>query len=230
MSEALIMEIEASTELLMRKYFRDGGRVLDVGVGLGGLLSRIENANRHGMDISLKYLEQAKSRGIDVCMSKVEDMPYSHELFDMVVTTDVLEHVFNFNVAVENILSVLKVGGILVVRVPYRENLSHYLRQDCPYDYVHLRNFDEWSLMLQFEKEFRCKTLEIQKTGYCGGTLRLPLPPIPKLRGAVARCIDACKFLGSRTHRKISKFLRQPSEINVVFQKTHRTGFDSCAA
>jgi 2-polyprenyl-3-methyl-5-hydroxy-6-metoxy-1,4-benzoquinol methylase len=74
-------------------------------------------------------------------MSRIEDMPYKKGHFDVVVTTDVLEHVFDLNLAVSKILSVVKNDGVIVVRVSYKENLEGYLHPNFPYDLVHLRSF-----------------------------------------------------------------------------------------
>ncbi len=103
----------------------------------------------------------AQSKGIDVAYAKLEDMPYQDGVFDMVMATDVLEHVLDLHAATTQMLRVLKPGGHLIIRVPYREDLEVYLRTDLPYEFIHLRNFDEHSLRLHFQKIFRCEVLEI---------------------------------------------------------------------
>jgi 2-polyprenyl-3-methyl-5-hydroxy-6-metoxy-1,4-benzoquinol methylase len=173
-NENLWNEIETSTEDIIRRYTNNSKiKILDVGVGMGRLLEKFPTLDRFGMDISRRYLKYAKSKGIEVCMSKIEDMPYVENFFDIVVSTDVLEHVLDLNLAVEKIIATLKNGGILVVRVPYKEDLSSYLSQDCPYDFVHLRNFDENSLKILFEKIFKLEVVEFSYTGYQGGGLNL---------------------------------------------------------
>jgi 2-polyprenyl-3-methyl-5-hydroxy-6-metoxy-1,4-benzoquinol methylase len=66
------------------------------------------------------------------------------------VCADVLEHVLDLNLVCAKILSVLRPGGILIVRDPYREDLRAYTVPSCPYKFIHLRNFDENSLQLLF--------------------------------------------------------------------------------
>ena len=104
-------------------------------------------------------LALARSRGIDACFARAEDLPYCDELFDTVVATDVLEHVQDLYGVVEEMYRVLKVGGHLIVRVPYCENLQGYVANEYPYEYAHLRNFDEYSLQLQLCRPRHARTL-----------------------------------------------------------------------
>jgi SAM-dependent methyltransferase len=87
-------------------------------------------------------------------------MPFLDNTFDMVVTTDVLEHVIDLNYCCQQILRVLRPGGTLIIRVPNLEDLSGYLDKNIPYEYVHLRNFDLYGLRLLFEKIFHCTYLD----------------------------------------------------------------------
>ena len=213
-------EIESSTEILINRYVPEAGsKILDVGVGMGRLLERFPSMQRYGMDVSRGYLKHAKHKGINVCLSLIEDMPYRLNYFDAVVSTDVLEHVLDLNLAVKNILRVLKKDGILIIRVPLEEDLSTYLDEDYPYDLVHLRTFDEASLRLLFEKIFNVSVLEIGLTGYRGGPLRIG----SKLRiynSLVNRFLRMVKFFSDNVYYSISRFTCKPVEINVVIQNS----------
>ncbi len=166
MSEGYWEAIEKDTVSLMHKYSKPGDRILDVGVGLGRLLDYLPNTyEKHGTDISFHYLKRAKAKRIDVVYAKIEDMPYPPGYFDLIVCTDVLEHVFNLHLCIEKILHVLKPGGHLLVRVPYREDLGYYLKSKIPYKYVHLRNFDEHNMELMFTKIFDCAMTEKKLSG-----------------------------------------------------------------
>lgn len=158
--EALWLELERSTRTLVERYAPAGSRVLDVGVGLGRLLGPLAQYERCGIDISFDYLKRARETGIEVAFSRIEDMPYADESFDLVMVTDVLEHVFDLHHCTREILRVLKPGGALVIRVPYKEDLEVYLSEDLPYEFIHLRAFDEASLRLHFSKIFGMKFLE----------------------------------------------------------------------
>ncbi len=221
MDEQHWLEIEASTEVLLRKHAFAGAKVLDVGVGMGRLLERFPDLDRFGMDISLGYLTVAARKSIKVCMSKIEDMPFTSEYFDLCVCTDVLEHVLDLNLAVKRILDVLKPGGALIVRVPYREDLSGYLAPDFPYDLVHLRTFDEPELVLLFTKIFRQHVEEISKAGWAGGTARW-VSEIRYVRGVLRLMrILLSKLLPSR-RLSLARLFNHPTEINIVVRKSDR--------
>jgi SAM-dependent methyltransferase len=157
---ALWFELELSTRTLVEKYVTPGSRILDVGVGLGRVIGPLPQYERYGIDISLDYLKHTRGMEIAVAYALAEDMPYPDAYFDAVVSCDVLEHVQGYDAAVQQILRVLKPGGHLILRVPYREDLEVYLQDGLAYEYIHLRNFDEHSLRLYFEKIQRCKLLE----------------------------------------------------------------------
>ena len=98
------------------------------------MLQQFPALQRYGMDISQGYLEVSKAAGIDVCYSRLEDMPYHANTFDIIVCTDVLEHVLDLHRCCERLLDVLKDSGVLIVRVPVYEDLSRYLDPAFPYD------------------------------------------------------------------------------------------------
>jgi 2-polyprenyl-3-methyl-5-hydroxy-6-metoxy-1,4-benzoquinol methylase len=183
MEEELWVSLEASTREYIKRHVAKGSRILDVGVGLGRLLEPLTEYERFGVDISLEYLSIAKSRGIEVALAKIEELPYTPEFFDAIVICDVLEHVFDLNFCCERILACLRPGGVLIVRVPYREDLSAYLDEQLPYEFVHLRNFDESSLRLHFQKIFGLHYLEsASTTPYLQGTPRLKLRLLPEVQ------------------------------------------------
>lgn len=165
MSEDYWQKLEDTTLKHVAQYLKEGDKVLDVGVGLGRMLEKVTNkVDKYGVDISLSYLKEAKAKGIDVCLAKIEEMPFIDEHFDVIICTDVLEHVFDFFGSVNQILRVLKKDGTLILRVPYREDLSSYVDYH-QYDFVHLRNFDEDLIKLQFNKIFNCEVIDLEAHG-----------------------------------------------------------------
>ena len=173
--------LENSTRDLINKYVPLGGKVLDVGVGQGRLLGSLKNYKKYGFDISMGCLELAKKNNINVAFAKIEEIPYKKNFFDAVVVTDILEHVLDLNFCSEKILSCLKPGGLLFVRVPFKEDTSAYLDENYPYKFVHLRSFDESTLRLHFEKIFGLKFIEHKTVApYLQGSPRLKIRLLPQ--------------------------------------------------
>ncbi|OGW38651.1 MAG: hypothetical protein A2Y97_07385 [Nitrospirae bacterium RBG_13_39_12] len=222
--EDLWIQYENSTIELIRKYAKQGDTILDVGVGLGRLLSDFPELQRYGMDISFGYLDLAQSKWIEVCYALVEDMPYQERIFDMVVCTDILEHMLDLNLSVGKILSVLKDRGILIARVPYREDLSWYVSPECKYKYVHLRNFDENSLRLLFEQVFGCEVIEMVNAGYDAAYVnRLKFATLipERFRWRLSKLFLKVRKLSKPLYEALLKKIYYSFEINIVLRKSN---------
>lgn len=165
MAQYLVEELESKTVATIRKFSKPGDKILDAGVGYGGLLGRLPELERFGVDISMSYLRRIPD-DLDVCFAKLENLPYKDEVFDLVVSTDVLEHVIDLNKVVDELIRVLKKNGTLVIRVPFDENLSSYLSESMPYEYVHLRKFCKSCLELLFGKVKKMEILYEEKMGF----------------------------------------------------------------
>ena len=179
--EDLWKGLERSTQAIVQRHLSPGSTILDVGVGLGRLLDPLSEFDRYGVDISQDYLARAREVGIRVAFARAEELPFADSVFDAVVACDVLEHVLDLNVVCREMLRVLKPGGLLVVRVPSREDLSVYLRDDLPYELIHLRNFDLSGVRLLFQKIFGMSFVEGSEVcPYLQGSPRLRLRLLPE--------------------------------------------------
>jgi SAM-dependent methyltransferase len=217
--EALWVEQENAIAGLVARYSQPGQRVLDVGVGLGRLLARFPLLDRRGLDISLDYLEQARNRGIKVCLSLVEEMPFKDGTFDLVVASHVLEHVLDLNLSVRRMLAALKPDGVLIVQVPYREDLTPYTDPSVPYRFVHLRSFDTASLRLLFERVFDCACSDWLLVGH---HLHVPSRLKYRLPGGERWVMRGLRVIGKMSpglHRWLMQRLVLPIAITVVVRK-----------
>lgn len=219
MQERLWSEIEESTIRLLRKYTSDGGRVLDAGVGLGRLLSHVPTLERYGVDISREYLKHAIKAGINVSIAKIEDLPYRADYFDAITCTDVLEHVLDVNLCVGKLLNTLKPGGILLVRVPYKEDLSPYTAGDYPYNFAHLRSFDEHGLILLFTKIFKSAIVEWSTAGNWPTIDRLEHGHFMPTRFALRVLAKVLRMNDTLRNSWLSRWLFLPVDINLVIRK-----------
>lgn len=119
---------------------RIGGRILEVGVGTGLLLSAYSPHNSiHGVDISVPMLERARRRVErsqlrhvkELVVMDAENLSYPDGSFDVVVAQYVVTAVSNPERALDEFLRVLRPGGEIVItsRIGAEAGLRHVLER-----------------------------------------------------------------------------------------------------
>ncbi len=144
------------------------GRVLDVGAGSAWVA---ESFTKKGfdvvsMDISLKNLIKAKEKvpgsGHSCVSSDAFKLPYKEGSFDLVIASEVIEHVYDPEGFVKELMRVVKKGGQLVITTPYKEKLQYSLCIHCNKPtplHAHIHSFDE-KILLSFFKTVDHSALE----------------------------------------------------------------------
>jgi len=99
------------------------GRILDIGCGDGyitKLISKKTSAEPHGIDISGNAVKTARKRGVKAKEADLDEgrISYPKNYFDVVFCGDILEHIYNTEVLLENIYRILKTGGYVIISVP----------------------------------------------------------------------------------------------------------------
>lgn len=103
---------------------KSGLKVLDAGCGEGHLISKMYNKNSdnlyYGIDITEVALQKAKERCPYAKFEKRElsNIDSYRDFFDVVVCTEVLEHVYEYNIVIEELKKVLKDNGYLIITFP----------------------------------------------------------------------------------------------------------------
>ncbi|PIR53507.1 hypothetical protein COU76_00740 [Candidatus Peregrinibacteria bacterium CG10_big_fil_rev_8_21_14_0_10_49_10] len=99
-------------------------RCLDIGCGLGYMLSKLQNvgAELHGIDTSQESVEYVQKHitphaKVGSCIS----IPYPDNHFDKALFCEVIEHVEDDRTALQEIYRVLKPGGRVVISTPAYE-------------------------------------------------------------------------------------------------------------
>ncbi|MFO0762513.1 MAG: bifunctional class I SAM-dependent methyltransferase/glycosyltransferase family 2 protein [Byssovorax sp.] len=94
-----------------------GSRVLEVGCGLGDLLSALPGIHGVGVDVSARMIELAKERhpGLDLRVCDVERDPLPEGPFDDIVLSDVVGHLDDIERALERLRPLLAPGGRVIV-------------------------------------------------------------------------------------------------------------------
>lgn len=97
-----------------------GGVILDVGCGNGYQMAPLTRRNIvYGLDISEANIEKALSKGIKAQLHDVENpFPFADNFFDVVVCSELLEHLFFPEKVLKECYRVLKSSGTFIVTVP----------------------------------------------------------------------------------------------------------------
>jgi len=99
-------------------------RLLDIGCDYGDFTEEyFKKAKKvYAVDPNKKVIAEARKnhRKAEFRVAAAEKLPFKSSFFDVVVLTDVLEHVRDEKKAIGEIFRVLKPGGIMVLSVPHR--------------------------------------------------------------------------------------------------------------
>jgi len=144
--------IDATTEETVRRLPISIGATLDVGCGTGALLAqliqRFPNATLTGVDASTEMLEHARSRLPDevklhACWA--EELPFDDASFDTIVSCNMFHFIRRPEVALAEMMRVLRPAGTVVITDWCHDFLScklsdFYLRW---FDRSHFRTYGE---------------------------------------------------------------------------------------
>gem|GEM_PF-5900417 len=130
-----------------RKINQNKNRILDVGAGIGDVafevLQRIVSDIYISIDIDNNTIKGAKitlqsCQKCEFVQADAQKLPFRSEIFDMVICSEVLEHLPYDLIALREIKQVSKKDGIIIITVPY---LEKFLKPG------HLRRYDLYSFM-----------------------------------------------------------------------------------
>ena len=139
-----------------------GSRILDVGSGSGWVARQL--AARGGkvvsVDLSQRNLEKTKltvaRERADFVLADAYHLPFRKGSFDVVVASEVLEHLNSPAVCLQEFERILAPHGKVIASTPYKEKIQYYLCIHCnkktPAN-AHLHSFDEHSLELLFQSQ-----------------------------------------------------------------------------
>lgn len=119
-------------DMLIRPHVSDGSRLLEIGCGAGNLLLQavVRGSYPVALDLSMQSLTFVRSRlqeagaGIEApggfaCVQAIgESLPLADGIFDCVLLSEVIEHLENPQVTVQEAARMLRPGGRLLVTTP----------------------------------------------------------------------------------------------------------------
>lgn len=213
-----------------------GDEIIDLGCGTGYYLYLLSSLpiklKLTGFDYAKKALEEAKlllsDKKINFVVGDMHKMPFKDNCFDKAISSEVLEHLKDDNLALLETYKVLKPGGILVISVPsinypFLWDPLNWLLQHLFYTHIksgffsgiwngHVRLYDLKELKKKIEKAgFKVEIAE-ELTYWC-------LPFNHYLVNIVARLLYDVK-ISSKIADKLSKFKenRKPFMIDLAFK------------
>ncbi len=113
--------------MIGRMGLAPASRVLDIGTSTGTnlrLLTDMGFRDVHGLDTSEAAIAFCRSKGLpEVALGDICAIPHDSDTWDLVLATDVIEHVDDDRRAVHEVFRVLKPGGYALFTVPMLESL-----------------------------------------------------------------------------------------------------------
>jgi 2-polyprenyl-3-methyl-5-hydroxy-6-metoxy-1,4-benzoquinol methylase len=138
--------------------YRRGGRLLEIGSGLGHLLARLQDHfDAYGTDISEFGIEQAAkvATKANLRVLPAERLgEFDREFFDVIVGLHVVEHLQDPLTALHTCYSILRPGGMLLIATPNLKAPLKRLKGQEWHGYkdpthISLKEPDEWKRLLR---------------------------------------------------------------------------------
>jgi SAM-dependent methyltransferase len=139
-------------DLILKHAPSIDAKILEIGCSGGVLLielNRLGFTNSYGIDISGEAIQECKRRGIrDAKVMNAAKTRFEDGLFDIIIASDVLEHIEDDELALSEWYRIIKPGGMLLVFVPALSCL--WGRHDIINH--HFRRYDKQSLISKLTK------------------------------------------------------------------------------
>lgn len=132
-----------------------GSMVLEMGCNSGGLSVMLmrKGCLLYGVDVAPVMVAKAQAKGIRAKVAPAEKVPFEDEYFNVVIASEILEHVYEPQDLLKEARRVLKPGGLLVGTVPHDKSYNTGLC-DIREHYYHARIYTEDGLAGEVGKQF----------------------------------------------------------------------------
>lgn len=102
--------------------------IIEIGAGAGGILSFLKDQGNKvlGVDYAKQYIEYGKDKGVDLNFGSIDKIIESDIKADIVIYSDVIEHIPSINSELQKVKKIMKSNGLLYLKVPSIKNLKNY--------------------------------------------------------------------------------------------------------
>ena len=126
--------------------YRQENRLLDIGCGAGGLLlaARKNGWNAQGLDVAEQATEHVRKLGFEVFHGELQQAKFPSQHFDVITAAEILEHLSEPRLLVQEVARVLRPGGLFWTTTPHARGLSARvlgLKWRCVWPPEHLQIF-----------------------------------------------------------------------------------------
>ena len=142
-------------ELILSFVPADAEKILDIGCGNGWVAEACLPAGKTvvSADISItnprKALEKYPSPRHYGLVADALHLPVKPDFFDVIIASEIMEHVISPDIFVKNLYRAVKPGGRVIITTPYHEKLEYSLCIHCNKPtprHAHLHSFHEKNL------------------------------------------------------------------------------------
>lgn len=126
--------------------YRRTNKLLDLGCGAGGLLqaARKHGWQAQGLDVSSHAADHVRELGFEVFEGELHEAAFPEGQFDVVTAAELLEHIFEPRVLLQEVARILRPGGLFWTTTPHARGISARmlgLKWRCIWPPEHLQLF-----------------------------------------------------------------------------------------
>jgi len=106
--------------------YRKENRLLDIGCGAGNLLlaARKNGWNAQGLEVAEQATEHVRKLGFEVFQGELQQAEFRSQHFDVITAAEILEHLSEPRLLVQEVARVLRPGGLFWTTTPHARGLS----------------------------------------------------------------------------------------------------------
>ena len=167
------------SEITLKRYYslldkfenyRKKNNIIDIGAGDGFFAeqAKLKNWNSYATEFDDKSVALCKEKGVEVYKGKLDVNNYEKDFFDVIFSSEVLEHINNPVEEIKGFHTILRPGGLVYLTTPNLNSISHKILKN-KWNIFHYPEHLSYYTPRTIEKLFKAngfKKLRIETTGF----------------------------------------------------------------